>query len=701
MSYYGAETYKDENNNARYNKEILQDWDTHFEKAIPLKSLEYLLLRASYNGVDSVYKNYLGTIKTIPDTLPNLKTLQVSKKQLTAFMDYLLLAKSCESFAASYQPYYWGDEKPAVTVPAQLEGQLNTAFKNTKDTFVKQRLWFQLVRYYYFLERADQQPVSGSKTLKAFDTSKDSFPKNSMYYRTLGYLAGLYYSKKEYATSNYLNSLCYDYSYQAKIPAKWSFHPQEESDWKQTLDMAKTKEEKITLWQLLGIYYDAERAITEIIALDPKSEKLDLLLSRVVNSTESGINDIYGYRPTDTLAKKELQKTVTLIGGIAQKNITSKPYYWNLAAGYLYSLNGDYQLAKRCYDLAKGQLPQEDQLVMAQYKLLDWSLYVKQLKTIDVAAETKLVEPLNWFADLRENKTKVPDLRFYQAVDQTIDILSALYKKMGNPLKANAFKSYSDFYRNNQQIEQLKALLGKPNKTAFEKAMLRYYPHKAEDLIHYQALVLVYQDKLPEAIAMMAKGNGENTPLLGNPFNIRINDCHDCDHQMAQSTKFTAGKLLRMMNNLSTEIKAGRNAHNNAYLLANAFYNITYYGNGRTFYFSPVTEADVSYPTGIPKAFRNMTLSCKLAEKYYQIARDAATTDEQRARCTFMASKCERNESYTLAYNRPENANYWNSDIPEKVFGRYFAALKQQYSNTRFYKEILQECGYFSSFNAR
>ena len=701
-SYYGDETYKDDNSNTRYNKEVLADWDTYFQKTVPSATLQYLLLEASYSGVDSVYKNYKGTIANLPAKLPQLKTLQVNKKQLTTFMDYLLLAKACEKFAANYQPYYWGDDQPKVEVPQQLEVSLNTAFKQAKDTFVKQRLWFQLVRYYYFLERADQSAtVAASRTLKTFNASKESFPKNTIYYRTLGYLAGLYYSKNDYARSNYLNSLCYNYSYEMKIPAKWSFHPQEESDWKQTLDMAKTKEEKITLWQMLGTYFDAERAITEIVALDPKSEKLDLLLSRIVNSVESDVNGAYYYNDKDTAAKTTLRKNLVLIGGIAKKNNTAKPYFWNLAAGYLYSLNGDYTTAKQFYDQAKGQLPKDDQRVLAQYKLLDWSLYVRQLKTIDAATENKLIEPLNWFADLRTKKQDVPYLRYYLTVDQTIDLLSELYKKAGNPVKATAFKSYSDFYRSNTQIEQLKALLNKPNKTAFEQAMLRYYPLKTEDLNYYQAMVLVYQDKLPQALAMLEKSNGESTPLLGNPFNIRINDCHDCDHQMVQSTKFTVSKMLRMMNSLSTEIKAGRNVHNNAYLLANAFYNITYYGNGRTFYQSAVTNADVTYPTSIPRAFRSMILSCKPAEKYYQIARDAATTNEQRARAVFMASKCERNESYTKAYDLPENSNMWDANVDEVFFGKYFGALKQQYANTKFYQEILQECGYFRSFDGR
>ncbi|MGC5209819.1 hypothetical protein, partial [Escherichia coli] len=44
--------------------------------------------------------------------------------------------------------------------------------------------------------------------------------------------------------------------------------------------------EKTVLWQLLGIYADGLAAIDQIVALDPKSDLLPLLLVREVNKAE-------------------------------------------------------------------------------------------------------------------------------------------------------------------------------------------------------------------------------------------------------------------------------------------------------------------------------------------------------------------------------------------------------------------------------
>lgn len=679
---------------------IVKEWYDYFNEKVDKKTLEYLLTTATEKGIDSVYSNFKGKIATLPDAMPQLKPLKLDKKRVNAFFEYLILAKSMEAFAATDIIHSW-EPQQNVKTPSELEEPILKSFKKAKDPFIKQRLWFQLVRYYYFLERGDSTiSPNASKTLNTFDTYKSTFPHNMMYYRTLGYVAGWHYNNKNYALSNYLNSLCYNYSSEAKIPAEWSFHPQEEADWIRTLEMAKTTVEKVTLWHLLGIHYDSQRAIQEIVKLDAKSEKLDLLLARIINTTEYNLNNFYQSEP-DSAAKQSLKQNTAIVSSIALKNNTSKPYFWNLAAGYLNFMNQDYITARRFYKAAKQQLPKDDRLVMAQYKILDWALYVKELKKIDAVAEAQMIEPLNWFADLKESKDTIPSLRFYKALDESIMNIAELYKKQGDQVKANAFKSYFDFYTDNNKIEQMKALLQKQHKTSFEQTMLRYYPFDMHDLYYHQSQVLTYQDKIEEAIVMMRKSESEGDVMPANPFNININDCHDCDHSIKQHKNLYAMDVLKTMQNMKAEIKQGKNVYNNAYLLANAFYNITFYGNSRVFYQAKVMQAEGNTPFEIPNAFRSMLLSNKIAEKYYLMAANAAKTREQKARCTFMASKCERNESYNLAYNKPENANssYWDLDIEPVFFGKYFSVLKAQYEDTKFFEEAIKECGYLKSYN--
>ena len=697
-TYYGYE-YNNENSNTRYNDIVLKEWDDYLGQSLKKEELNTLLFKLSYGGVDSVYNYYTGKLKVLAPKLPDLKSAKLKKQQVTTFFNYLLLAKQCETFAVTYRNYW--EDKPAVTTPeTALGAALIKSFDQTKDLFIKQRLWFQLVRYSYFeeLDAVAKGKTPNNDLVTFFDKYSTLFPKNSIYYRALGYVAGHYYKQGDFANANYLYSLCYDFSSEMMIPSKWSFRPQNEADWEKSLALAKTTAEKITLWQMMGISSDESRAIEKIYALDPKSGKLDILLSRLINKNEGPEFSYDG--SVNTHYAENLKNAVTLVSIIASANNTSKPYFWNLAAGYLNSLKGNYSIAKTYYRKAKTQFPDNNKLLLAQYKLLDWTLYISQLQKIDAAAEKQMVGHVNWMSDLSNGKDTIANLRFSKALGQTIDKLAALYAKQGDLVKSECFKTTHGFYANNQNIESMKALLLKANKTPFEKAMLRYYPYKVEDLYYHQGLMLVYQDKTDEAIAMMEKsGDKSGLVLLGNPFNIRINDCHDCDFELPQKTKYTRLSLVKTIKTIKAEIAAGKNLYTNNYLLANAYYNITHYGNARYFYSTSIVGLGDS-PMDIDKSFRVAITSGKLAEKYYLLARAAAKTKEQKARCTFMASKCERNDVYNTAYNdkNTKKTYVWEFTFPKTPMGKYFAELKTNYSNTQYYKEVLQECGYFRTY---
>jgi hypothetical protein len=695
--YSGNEVYYGlgytEGNNTWYNDVIVDEWYDHFNHQFNKASLQYLLIKASAGAIDSIHRKSTGTIKVLPAKYPAISTGTVSAKMLNAFYSYLKLAKSSEDYSVNDQYYSWDKVKPNHS-PARLGPTLVSAYNNETDPFIKERLWFQMVRYYYFLD-----DPSSAKTVKLFDQFKEHFPKNLIYYRTLGYVAGYYYRQKNYALSNYLYSLCYDYTYKLKIPSFWSFHPQNESDWNATLRLVKTPDEKITLWHMMGVQYDAARAIKIIAAINPKSEKLDLLLSRLINIRESGTG---GGKPADSIKRSD-NNGKHLVESIALKNNTGKPYYWNLAAGYLNFLDSNYTAAGKFYAAAKSQLPAGDKMIVAQAKLLDLMLYIKNLKKMDTNSEAKLIEPLNWLANLRDNKVKIKDFRFDNAISVCNFAISQLYKKQGNQIREVCFNNNTqEFYADSARVQHMIDLLNKPDKTPFEQTMLRYYHISVNSLYYHQAVALAYQQKLPEAIVQLKKMKPEDFVLPGNPFNGRLVDCHDCDHAALQKQKFTPLSFLQTWHTMDTEIKQGKNVYRNAYAAANAYYNITYYGNARMFYESDIVATGPTgryYYQGEERMDDKLT-SMRRAIKYYELARKNAASDEQRARCTFMLSKCALNEIYNdPAFNNPEKiADVKASQPVIDAYYNYFAELKGKYNKTAYYKEALKECGYFRDY---
>ncbi|MBB5637180.1 hypothetical protein HDE68_003093 [Pedobacter cryoconitis] len=702
-TYYNG--YNLDDSNTHYSQLVVNEWASWFDGQIDTTSLKALIITAGVGNIDSASRYYKGKLNVLPVGLPDLKNSKADRRKVSAFFDYLILAKECESYAVGPGDYWSYEKTPVKEVPQALENTLLKAVDAAKDPFIKQRLWFQMVRYYYFKQRQHAAgPVKTDVPLPAYFAKEEaSFPKNMMYYRTLGYLAGYYYQKGEYAQANYLYSLCYNYSFEMKIPSRWSFHPQNEKDWTATLNLAKDGAEKITLWHMLGTSRDEARAIKEIYAIDPKSEKLDLLLSRLVNEREMGGQPLKDTSSSNQAKRLETAKERALVNKIANEDKTQKPYYWNMAAGYLNALSGNYPVARTFYGKARKQLPARDTLVMAQYKLLDWLLYIQQLKRIDAKTEAAMVEPLNWLNSLSKNKKSIPNLRFQSAIGQSMTILSDLYKKQGDVLKAYFFHPEIGFYNSNDRIEAAKALLNKKNKTAFEQSMLNYYSINVGQLSYLQAILLVYQEKLDEAIVHMKEADTVNRSVMyANPFNINIKDCHDCDFEADKDKKhFTVLGFLEALKTIKGDLAAGKNVSRNAALLANAYYNITHYGNARVFYYSAtVTDSYGDSPSAIPMPYRRIVTDSKVAEKYYLIARANAASKELKAKYTYMAAKCERNEIYNAQYNNPgKDRKYsWQFDFSNIPTGKYFAELKAQYSQTRYYQEILNECGYFKKY---
>lgn len=289
--YYPGTRVEIEDNNNRFNEQVVSEWDNYLDHQLSKSALEYLLLHSSKKGIDSVYDYLKGNIQVLkPDTL-HLNTNNLNKSKMEALFNYLKLAKDCETFAVGVPRGWYDDPPPTPPVSPTLEKALSSAFNSSKDKFIKQRLWFQLTRYYFFNDDTTRDTKgminSQDKILVLFDKYKNAFPKNLTYYRTIGYVAGFFRRKGDLAQANYLYSRCYDFSFEMKIPSKFSFHAQQEADWQATLKLARNKEEKITLWHMLGMEYDEARAIKEIEALNPKSDKLDLLLSRLINERES------------------------------------------------------------------------------------------------------------------------------------------------------------------------------------------------------------------------------------------------------------------------------------------------------------------------------------------------------------------------------------------------------------------------------
>lgn len=245
----------------------------------------------------------------------------------------------------------------------------------------------------------------------------------------------------------------------------------------------------------------------------------------------------------------------------------------------------------------------------------------------------------------------------------------------------------------------MKQFLKKTGKTEMEQTAEKIYNLKLKDISNFQAIKATFQNKIPQAIAYMKEYENEGTlEFFGNPFNGNIKDCHDCEHVAYQKRKFTEIDFLSLINEIQGKLAKNEDVYNNSLLLGNAFYNISHFGNARIFYEKNIVGYGSS-PTYFRDAMKRMIVDCSVSKMYYQKAFAAAANKEQKAKCIYLLAKCERNDFYNERYYF-QNKNYWDfyGDKVNFLAWNGFKTLEKEYSDTKYYQDVIRECGYFNTY---
>ncbi|MEP7264350.1 MAG: hypothetical protein ABI772_07630, partial [Bacteroidota bacterium] len=576
---------------------------------------------------------------------------------------------------------------------------------------------FQLLRLYYFADRYEEginfynnKIISNPNHTTSTPNSELITPNlSSMYYRTLGYKAACCYKLKQYAEANYIYSILYDQYEPLRVSSFWSFHPWEDADWNQCLALAKTTHEKEVLWHLFGIYADPAKGIKEIYAINPASDLMDLLIVRAVNIYEASqlkyleehnqeidpgkyvdtgepYTDSYkSWLSLDSLRTEEL---CGFLKTASENKLFLHPDLALTSAAYLQFLLSDFKESKQLVKTAEKKMKTDS--IRAQLKIIEILDEVATIIKIDVKAEDRL-------ATLLYQLTKTEGLPAQNSVKYIRRLLSEKYTKQNDLLKAElCFGGQGNF-----TTDDLMIYFERKDHSRFEKYLIEQYPFKLQHIYEQKAVELMYAYNFQEAVKMFEKDlhSGE-TELYGNPFNIHITDCHDCDHVAVQKKKYSKYEFAKSMRDLvmlADSSKDSSEKAQNYFLYANGLYNMTYYGNARL-----VNETyignwsyDGYYNEDISKEeAQDPFYNCSEALTYYQLAAAFAPKKEFAAKCTWMCAKCEQN----IGEYDEEEANAGDKFV-NFTPGKYFKLMNSTYADTKYYKEVINECGYFCTYN--
>lgn len=707
----------------KIDRDNIKEWSDFFKQRVSGRDLEYLVYSANQTEIKKLVAYFESHTKIDNEELKKNSILKVNDKGKTiAFLQYLFFAKQFD-YSTSALSSEWEEENnennkqsiPDSVAADKTQGKQNSVATDLpKDTikdwntyglremekssfpFIRQRYLFQVIRNCY--QQADYEAG-----VNYYQTYAGAYQEhNSIIYRTMGYAAACLYKQQLYAEANYLYALIYDQYEPMKAIAYLGFHPQEEQDWNECINNAKNIREKTALWQLLGIYAnDPLRAMKEIYTMDPSSDLMDLLLVRAVNITEEKMlptRDSYFFPASSTYelrpdsASKEF---VDFVIKTAEQQKVHKPYLWRLAAGYLLLVQKKYAAADMQLNTALS-LIKNDSLVSDQVRSLRLISKIQQQTIPNEDFETVVIPDLQYLDE------HINQLRNGYVLEWALKRLSEKYYKAGIIDKAHLLNTEYDplFYFDEKKITKTIQFITRPDKSPFDQFLLRKYTHSLQNLYAQKAVALLYEFKLKEAITAWEYAPDQASEQMeGDPFTIHINDCHDCDHTQTLATPYSKMSFTKKLFELQQKIKSDPTHASQYYFeLANGYYNMTYFGNARMIYqtqmhyygqfYFPLYES-ASYYMGYNLRKDLPFLSCKQAEFFYKKAMELSTDKEFKAKCCFMAAKAEQN---TFFISRPKG---YNGDFKS---GNYFSLLNSTYKQTKYYQEVIEECGYFKTY---
>lgn len=670
----------------RFDEDILKDWSEYLAGKIAGEDISFFLSQKGAADAVSLYQ-FTSRKKGSETVSKWAAKIDLKDKKVKNFFEFLYYGKQVEQFSMDEESWDYEEHVPKRIENLPLILAIEKKYNSTHDDFLKNRYWFQTVKaYFYSVKRADG--------VTFFEKTEKDQPKNTLYYRALSYVAGITGRMGNRGKSNYLYSQVFDKCPKLQTVAVFCFTPKEEKDWNDAFSYAKNTDEKVALWAIQGYYTDAERAIDNIYNLNPKSDYLEFLLARLVNQEEVKLAPRQEYR--DYIEGEFSKTAVALIDKIAQSGKVSKPYLWNCAAGYMQTLDKNYNKADTYYEKAEKEMPKTE-LAFKQLRLLKFVNKLSKLDKITPKDETALVPDLNWlYSELASKEPYESKFRYQNAVDWSKTYLSNLYRSQNNLLMAEMFMHSNSFYSDNDQLLAMKTFLMRNDKTHFEQIAVNIYPIKLEQIRKYQAVMATFNNKINDAITLLGEDAGKNI-LLANPFNGNIKDCHDCDFAAYQKRKYSDMDFLKTIKVMKENLDKNMDVYTNAMLLGNAFYNITHYGNARTFHEGDIFGYGVC-PMDFEKGHRDIVTDCSIAKRYYEKAFQAAQNDEQRAKMQYMLAKCERNQFYNAVFAVQDYC--WSIDDDGVNFLEWngFKNLKNNYYKTKFYQEALAECGYFRTY---
>ncbi|WP_066408860.1 hypothetical protein [Aliarcobacter skirrowii] len=628
-------------------KENLKEWQVALENRFSIKELE-----------DIIYKN-------------RNQELILDEE----FQEYLKFIKEQE-YCVTYNPYINQDFTYCKDfIPIALN-----KIDNTKNSFLKQR-------YFYIALRLSHYKDSTKNSLDIYN--KYSYLLNNSNSIVKDWIQGLYAGAL--VRNNEIAKGVYEFSklFENSINSHLSFYNfkyiTSEEYFNELLNYAKNDDEKAKIYAIRALNYNSNvlEEMKNIYNIDKNSKWLDFLIFRELLKSQT-LHNTYGSAYKDY--ENENSEYIDFL-----KNIDKDDRYLvDLSLVHFNIYFKKYEESKKILDRLLVEFPNKHELEVASY-----ILYLNSLKSIDSSIEDEIYKRVSHF---NENE--------FDIYKYTLNTLSNLYKNQNQDfekylsdnfyyieykdLDLENFKKFEMFLETKQDTKLREFLQTKfkkmvtANKSSFDFA-------KITVLINN----LKFQEALDTNFEILDK-----TKVEFNPFNGLIRG----NNRSGKKEPFTIREFLQRVIKIENELEKNPNSVMDNFLLANSLYNLSHFGN-----INRVTTVYRSnYLVHTPKLQEQ---KLNLAINYYEKALENSKDIELNAKITYLIAKTKL-ALFDLNYDKyPQENNWWkknsvynygSDEFYEKFLedsgSRYFNILQNNFKDTRYYNELIQECGDFKTY---
>ncbi len=658
---------------------VLADWNGYLKGAILPADWEKILYQATPGELTALGQKLAGKAKAAPRGYEqsSIWKTPAAFDKLRAAIELVQLAREVEGFTTFEAYDADGNPTPTTAPPEDL---LATARAGTrhKERFLAQRYAFQAVRILFY--RRDW-----AGTVAFFDKHAAllAAPSDDLAWSARLYVAGALARDGKRARANLELARIHASYPPLSAQAATDFRPAEETDWRAALKLARTTREKTELWRLVGIKNDGVVAMQEILKLDPKSNLIGLLLVRELAHAESRGRSMWGGtpEPSEVAAQQKAYGTLAKIATDQIARGADKPWLMELVAGHIAAKRGDLAGARAHLGRATAARPGDARVAsqarasLALALVATWKLtpaYEQELATVIAGLDPSFGRRDSVRAEVRGQ-------------------LAALYAKAGNLVDAEfllpgTIEPYDPYSSRPtgakskwDEVAFIQAMIARSTKTKtpFDKFVVAGTFTTAglqQDLASRQLLDGDY------AAAAQTFAAGATSSRLGtDPFVMHIVDCHDCDHATYAGASWTHASLAKKLAELAKTARGnGEAAAQAAMQLGSALYNISYHGNARMFL----------------ETTHQVTGDTSAALRWYKRAYELSKNREFKVRAAYYAAKAELGNLITQAETAsPDGSASTAALVPTT----WFAVIKQ-YNDTKYYKQVLRECGTFSGW---